>query len=156
MFCKAKSVTTTKTFLRGNFRPLPSKNVQILDHFFPLLFPNNSESLKILDIRLWEGGAKRPLNRTSKSEQTDTQTDTQTNTHMDIWTSRKYRPRGPMLSISRFVRPCVCLCVCLSVCSLLEVPFNCFFAPTSRSRMANIFRDSESLGKSAGKKWSHI
>ena len=30
------------------------------------------------------------------------------------------------------------------------------FAPTSRSRMSNIFRDSESLGKSNGKKWSQI
>ena len=30
------------------------------------------------------------------------------------------------------------------------------FAPTSQSRMSNIFRDSKSLGKSNGKKWSHI
>ena len=30
------------------------------------------------------------------------------------------------------------------------------FAPTSQSRMSNIFRDSESLGKSNGKKWSNI
>ena len=37
-----------------------------------------------------------------------------------------------------------------------EVPFNGLFAPTSRSRMSNIFRDSESLGKSNGKKWSQI
>ena len=36
------------------------------------------------------------------------------------------------------------------------VPFNGLFAPTSRSRMSNIFRDSESLGKSNGKKWSQI
>ena len=37
---KAKSATTKKTFfLRGDFRPLPNKNVQMLDHFFPLLFP---------------------------------------------------------------------------------------------------------------------
>ena len=57
-----------------------------------------------------------------------------------------------MVSISRFVRPFVCL----SVRSLFEVPFNGLFAPTSRSRMSNIFRDSESLGKSNGKKWSHI
>ena len=35
-------------------------------HFFPLLFPKDSESLKILDIRLREVGAKRPLNGTSK------------------------------------------------------------------------------------------
>ena len=31
-----------------------------------------------------------------------------------------------------------------------EVPFNGLFAPTSRSRMSNSFRDSESLGKSNG------
>ena len=37
-----------------------------------------------------------------------------------------------------------------------EVPFNGFFAPTSQSRMSNIFWDSESLGKSNGKKWSNI
>ena len=34
--------------------------------------------------------------------------------------------------------------------------FNGLFAPTFRSRMSNIFRDSESLGKSNGKKWSNI
>jgi hypothetical protein len=38
----------------------------MLDHFFPLFFPKDSESLKILDIRLWEVGAKRPLKGTSK------------------------------------------------------------------------------------------
>ena len=53
-------------FLRGDLRPLPNKNVQMLDHFFPFLFPKDSESLKILDIRLPEVGAKRPLNGTSK------------------------------------------------------------------------------------------
>ena len=61
----------------------------------------------------------------------------------------KHRPFGPMLSISRFVRTYVCLFT-------FEVPFNGLFAPTSRSRMSNIFRDSESLGKSNGKKWSDI
>ena len=50
----------------------------------------------------------------------------------------------------------ICLYVCLSVCSFLEFPFNVLFAPTSQSRMSNIFRDSESLGGSNGKKWSHI
>ena len=34
--------------------------------------------------------------------------------------------------------------------------FNGLFDPFSRSRMSNIFRDSESLGKSNGKKWSNI
>ena len=55
------------------------------------------------------------------------------------------------------VRLSVCVSVCLSVrVFTFEVPFNGLFAPTSRSRMSNIFRDSESLGKSNGKKWSHI
>ena len=61
----------------------------MLDHFFPLLFPKASESLKIFDIRLREVGAKRPLSGTSKvNGQTDTQTDRQT----DISTYR-----GPMI-----------------------------------------------------------
>ena len=37
-----------------------------------------------------------------------------------------------------------------------EVPFKRLFAPTSRSRMSNIFRDSKSLGKSNGNKWSQV
>ena len=41
----------------------------MLDHFFPLLFLKDSESLKILDIRLREVGAKRPLKKTEKSEE---------------------------------------------------------------------------------------
>ena len=49
--------------------------------------------------------------------------------------------------------PSVCPSVCPPVCPSVrlftfEVPFNGLFAPTSRSRMSNIFRDSESLGKS--------
>ena len=46
--------------------------------------------------------------------------------------------------------------ICPYVCPLFEVPFNGLFAPTSRSRMSNIFRDLQSLGKSNGKKWCHI
>ena len=77
------------------------------------------------------------------------------------WAGRKqfskHRPSGPMLSISWNVHISVCLSVCLFVCVFtFEVPFNGLFAPTSRSWMSNIFRDSESLGKSNGKKWSHI
>ena len=49
--------------------------------------------------------------------------------------------------------PSVCPSVCVSVCSLLRYRL---FAPTSRSRMSNIFTDSQSLGKSNGKKWSQI
>ena len=55
------------------------------------------------------------------------------------------------------VRLSVRLSVCLSICVLtFEVPFKRFFAPISQSRMSNIFRDSESLGKSNGKNWSQI
>ena len=37
-----------------------------------------------------------------------------------------------------------------------EVPFKHLFAPTSRSRMSNIFEDLESLEKSNGNRWSQI
>ena len=69
----------------------------------------------------------------------------------------KHRPSGPMLSLSRNVRLSVCLSVRLSVCLFtFQAPFKRLFAPTSRSRMSNIFRDSESFGKSKEKKWSQI
>ena len=60
------------------------------------------------------------------------------------------------LTIS-FVRPKETIMFFVSVCPFtFEVPFKRLFAPTSRSRMSNIFRDSESLGKSNGKKCSQI
>ena len=47
------------------------------------------------------------------------------------------------------------LFVCGLVCPLFHVlDFEADFAPTSRDRMSKIFRDSETLEKSAGKKWS--
>ena len=47
--------------------------------------------------------------------------------------------------------------VCVFVCpSHFLTPFNGLFAPTSRSPMSKLFRFSESLGKSNGKKWSQI
>ena len=65
---------------------------------FPLLFPKDSESLKNLDIQLWEVGSKRRLNGTTKvNRQTDKQINRQTDTRTDISTYRKHRPRGPML-----------------------------------------------------------
>ena len=57
----------------SNFWPFLSKNVQIWDHFFLLFFSKNSESLRILHIRLREVGAIRRLHGTSKSELTNTQ-----------------------------------------------------------------------------------
>ena len=51
----------------------------------------------------------------------------------------------------------ICPSVCLSVCVFtLEVSFKHLFSPTSQSRMSNIFRDSESLGKNKGNKWSQM
>ena len=48
--------------------------------------------------------------------------------------------------------------VAMSVCSVPfhVVYFEAYLASTSRSGMSKNFRDLESLGKSAGKKWSHI
>jgi hypothetical protein len=63
-----------------------SNKKKLLDHFLPLLFPKDTESLKILDIRLREVGARRPLNGTSKvkrDRQTDRQTDKHTDGHFD-------------------------------------------------------------------------
>ena len=93
MFCKTKSAKKI-FFLRSDFWQFSNKNVQIWDDFFPLLFPNDSESLKILDIGLWEVGAKRRLNGTLK---VNTHKDGQTDTQTDISTYRKPWPRGPML-----------------------------------------------------------
>ena len=47
-----KKVREKNFFLRGDFRQFLNKNVHIWNHFLPLLFPKDSESLKILDIRL--------------------------------------------------------------------------------------------------------
>ena len=54
------------------------------DHFFPSLFPKDSEALKFLDILLWEMGAKRCLNGTSK-----------VNKHTDMWTNRLIESISP-------------------------------------------------------------
>ena len=52
-----------------------------------LLFPKDTESIKIWDIRPQQVGTKRRLNGTSKVKtQTDTHKDSQTDTH--IWTNR--------------------------------------------------------------------
>ena len=83
MFCKAKSA---KKKMCGNFRQLSNKNVQIWDNFFPLLFPKDSESLKILDIWLWKVGTSKV------NTQTDKQTDRQTDRQTDISTYRKHLP----------------------------------------------------------------
>ena len=60
----------------GDLRPLTNKNI-------PLLFPKDSESQKIKDIRLRVVGAKRHLNGTSK---VNTRTDGRTDGHFDLET----------------------------------------------------------------------
>ena len=55
-----------------------------------------------------------------------------------LWADAFYKSKCPYVCLF------VCLCVCLSVCLFtFEVPFNGLFAPTSRSRMSNIFEDLE-------------
>ena len=63
----------------------------------------------------------------------------------------KHRPSGQMLSISLNVHMCVHLSV-----HFLRYRLTVILPPLPEVRMSNIFRDSESLGKSNGKKWSHI
>ena len=74
--------------MRGDFKPFISKNVQILDHFFPLLFPKDSESLKTVDIRLQDMGARRRLNGTSR-------VNTRTKRQTHGWTFRLKESIGP-------------------------------------------------------------
>ena len=61
---RPKKMKKKTFFWRGDLRQFSNNNVYIWDHFFPLLFPKDSESLKILDIRFREVGAKRPLKKT--------------------------------------------------------------------------------------------
>ena len=55
---KAKFAQTF-IFLHGNFTPFMCKSFQIRDHFFPLLFPKDSENLNFLDIGLRKVGEKK-------------------------------------------------------------------------------------------------
>ena len=64
-----------------------------------------------------------------------------------LWADSFYKSECPSACPS--VRPSVRLFT-------FEVPFKHFFVPVSQSQMSNIFRDSESLEKSNGKKWSQI
>ena len=75
----------TNFFLRNKFTPFIFKSFQTWHHFFLLLFPKDSESLKILDIKLQEVGTKKHLNGASKvNRRTGTQTDAQTDGHFDL------------------------------------------------------------------------
>ena len=78
------------------------------------------------------------------------------NPHQKIlfWTPQLYSFLEPPPHFHRIGTMSVCLCVCLFDVPFHVVYFETYFAPTSKSRMSKIFRDSKSLGKSAGKKWS--
>ena len=62
-----------------------------------------------------------------------------------LWANAFYKSKCPSVCLS--VGPSVRLFT-------FKVLFKRLFAPTSQSRMSNIFRDSESLRKINGKKWS--
>ena len=53
-------------FSRGDFTPFMRKSIQIWDHFFSLVLPEDLENLKSLDIGLREVGATRRLNGVTK------------------------------------------------------------------------------------------
>ena len=64
------------------------------------------------------------------------------------------RSTGPIRSSIGNVHVSVCVSVCLFDVPFTMVYFAAFFAPTSQSQMSKKIWDSESLGKSVGKKWS--
>ena len=61
------------------------KLTSLRDNFTPFI-SNGSKSLRLLDIQLWEVGAKKTFKRYLKSEQTHRHTDT----HMDKSSYRKH------------------------------------------------------------------
>ena len=89
MFCKAKSAKKT-FFLRGDFRPLPNKNVRPL---LSITFPQGFRISKNIGHPTSGSWGKKTVKRYLKSEQTDRHTDRRT----DKLTYRKHRPKGPML-----------------------------------------------------------
>ena len=66
---------------RGGCTPLNIFCLNFLDHFFPLLFPKDYESVKILDIGTLGGGDKKTFKQYLKSKHTGRQTDRHTDTH---------------------------------------------------------------------------
>ena len=87
MFCKAKSAK--KKILRGDFRSLPIKNVQMWDHFFPLLFPQGLWISKNIGHPTSGSGGKNTFKLYLKSEHTHT------HKHTNIWTFRLIESIGP-------------------------------------------------------------
>ena len=118
----------------GDFTPFIGKSFQMWDHFFLLIFPNDSESLKFLDLQLWELAAKRRWNSTSKvNRRTDRQTDT--GGHFDL---KKASAHTSLYFI-------------IFVLDLIVKPF-CSFKLLNNQRFVHTkhenpaYRDTESLG----------
>ena len=81
--CSERQNSTKKIFFfcAAILHPLLLKVFKSETTSFHYFFSNESESLNILDIRLWEVGGNRSLNGTSKVKTwTDRQTDTHTRT----------------------------------------------------------------------------
>ena len=72
--------------------------------------------------------------------------------HTYLFVVRSFHRIGPLGRFDLVGAMSVCLLVYPSPFHVLE--FEAYFAPTFRSWMSKNFRDSEFLGKSAGKKWS--
>ena len=64
----------------------------------------------------------------------------------DYFCFSKTHPFGPSLSISQFVRLCVCVSVCVSV-HFLSVPDKCPFAPNSQNPMSKCLEIQNPWGK---------
>ena len=67
-----------------------------------------------------------------------------------LWADAFYKAKWPSVCLW------VCRSVCLCVCSLLRYRLNVFLPPLPEVGCPIFFRDSESLGKSNGKKLSNI
>ena len=65
-------------FFSGDFRPLPNKNVQMLDHFFPFRISKN------IGHPTSGSGGKKTVKWYLKSEQKDKQKDKHTDGHFDL------------------------------------------------------------------------
>ena len=86
---RQNSLKKTDYFCAGILHALIVKVFNSETTSFHYVSPKDSESLKFLDIQLWEVGAKRHSNGTSKvNRRTDTRT--------DILTFRKNRPTEPI------------------------------------------------------------
>ena len=81
-----------KLFFARRFSTIFKQKCSYLRPLLSITFPKGSKSLKILDIRLREVGAKRPFNDTSKVNR---HTDGQTDGHTDRRTNRLIESIGP-------------------------------------------------------------